>query len=216
MLSDGPSRRGVLDPGTTRLAPPAVDGRVVTMGRSAFPVRLRGRGRASHHRLPPPLTSRPDRNHAHDGLVAAFRGARAPGRQRESGRKTRNQPLFVAGHDSQTDRFPPHRPEPRRARATRGETVSRGLADAIIMTGDATGLSINVEDLKRVKSYIYETPVLIGSGVTIENAWDMLENSDGIIVGTGIKAEGITTNTVDQDRVCELVELRNRVLELRK
>jgi predicted TIM-barrel enzyme len=43
--------------------------------------------------------------------------------------------------------------------------------------------------------------VLIGSGLTLENAAELLAECDGAIVGTALKVDGITRNPVDPARV---------------
>jgi predicted TIM-barrel enzyme len=48
--------------------------------------------------------------------------------------------------------------------------------------------------------------VLIGSGLTVENAGDLLEIADGAIVGTSLKKDGQTENEVDPDRVKTMID----------
>jgi predicted TIM-barrel enzyme len=48
---------------------------------------------------------------------------------------------------------------------------------------------------------------LAGSGVNIENVATVLKIADGVIVGTALKHDGITTNAVDVDRVRALMEV---------
>src|SRR5947209_556899 len=50
------------------------------------------------------------------------------------------------------------------------DAVERGRADALIVTGSSTGSGTAVEDLRRVRSAVRGTPVLIGSGLTAETA----------------------------------------------
>ena len=86
------------------------------------------------------------------------------------------------------------------------ETVERARADGIIVSGVGTGSAPSIDDLKRVKDCVPETPVLIGSGANLENVTPLLEYADGIIVGTSIKRKGEVSNPVDVDRVRMLVE----------
>ena len=92
------------------------------------------------------------------------------------------------------------------------ETVSRGLADAVIVTGGATGEPVGIQELIKVKKAVPDTPVLAGSGVTYENLPDILKIADGIIVGTNVKIDGRTENRVDEERVRELVRVRGRIV----
>jgi len=89
------------------------------------------------------------------------------------------------------------------------DAVSRGLADAVIVTGGATGESISLDELDNVGKAVPDVPVLAGSGVSTENLGHILSRADGAIVGTGIKEEGRTENGVDETRVRALVEERN-------
>lgn len=65
--------------------------------------------------------------------------------------------------------------------------AERNLVDALIITGKATGLEVNLENLKKACKI---APVLAGSGVNLENARKIAEFCDGIIVGTYIKDRG--------------------------
>jgi hypothetical protein len=49
-------------------------------------------------------------------------------------------------------------------------------------------------------------PVLIGSGTTEANVRQLLEAADGVIVGTALKIDGITTNPVDPARAASFVK----------
>ena len=85
------------------------------------------------------------------------------------------------------------------------ETVLRGLADALIVTGSATGASASVDDVKTVSEAAPPgVPVLVGSGVDENNAERLLEYADGAIVGTSLKVDGIVSNPVDVHRVRRL------------
>ena len=88
------------------------------------------------------------------------------------------------------------------------DTYYRGLADALIVTGVVTGKDIDHDQLKSVKSAIPQVSVFAGSGVTVNNLAEVLQYGDGVIVGTSIKCDGITTNAVDPDRVHRLIRAR--------
>ncbi|MFW9993703.1 MAG: BtpA/SgcQ family protein [Candidatus Odinarchaeota archaeon] len=87
------------------------------------------------------------------------------------------------------------------------DTVYRGLADAVIVSGTRTGIAPDIERLKRVREAIPETPVLIGSGLTAGNAPDLLQFADGAIVGTSLKTDG----KVDVNKVKELVRVLSKI-----
>lgn len=90
------------------------------------------------------------------------------------------------------------------------ETLDRGLADGLIVSGPATGESTAPEQLRRVVDARDDTdpdaPVFVGSGVTPDNAADLLEVADGAVVGTAVKQGGETTNRVDSERAERLVD----------
>ena len=66
------------------------------------------------------------------------------------------------------------------------DTFDRGAADAVIITGERTGLPAKIENLQMLhKKKIH--PILIGSGVTSENVELFLPYADGAIVGSSLK-----------------------------
>jgi uncharacterized protein len=86
------------------------------------------------------------------------------------------------------------------------ETVSRAGADAIIVSGAATGKQTAMEDLKAAKAAARTIPVYAGSGVDAGNIRDVLEITDGAIIGTALKQGSVTANRVDEARVRALIE----------
>ena len=86
------------------------------------------------------------------------------------------------------------------------DCVSRGLADALIVTGDGTGKPVSVDILNQVRLSV-DAPLLIGSGLNQTNAKTLLPLSDGAIVGTSIKVDGKIHNPVDPERVRALVSM---------
>ncbi|WP_226040776.1 BtpA/SgcQ family protein [Natrinema sp. DC36] len=91
------------------------------------------------------------------------------------------------------------------------ETVERGNADGVIVSGSGTGVETPVAATERVTDALTEQddpgpPVFVGSGVTNETVDDYLEaGADGVIVGTALKRGGVTTDPVSQERVAALV-----------
>ena len=92
--------------------------------------------------------------------------------------------------------------------ASAEDTYHRGLADALIVTGAATGKSTDLDQLKTVKLTVPQASIFAGSGVTTDNLVEVLEYADGVIVGTSTKRDGVTTNEVDPDRVHALIKAR--------
>lgn len=73
--------------------------------------------------------------------------------------------------------------EPRSLHESALLACSKG-ADAIVVTGDASGDSPSVQHLREVSDC--DVPVLIGSGLDSENAATLLAECNGAIVGTSI------------------------------
>ncbi|MCP4292888.1 MAG: BtpA/SgcQ family protein [bacterium] len=63
----------------------------------------------------------------------------------------------------------------------------RGLADAVIVTGAATGSGANATDVETVREALPDCPILVGSGMTSATACDFFPQADGCIVGSSLK-----------------------------
>lgn len=90
------------------------------------------------------------------------------------------------------------------------DTAHRGLADGLIVTGQATGAAVDLEDLRRVASAVPDRRVFIGSGATAENIAALLKHAGGVIVGTSLKTDGKVTNPIDLDRARAFVRAAGR------
>ncbi len=86
--------------------------------------------------------------------------------------------------------------EPDIARAAK-DTAYRGLADALIVTGPATGEPTDLDHIRRVVQAVPDRRVFVGSGATAETAAELLTIAGGIIVGTAIKQDRRTENPID-------------------
>jgi membrane complex biogenesis BtpA family protein len=89
------------------------------------------------------------------------------------------------------------------------DTYYRGQADALIVTGAATGQATQLADIQNIKAAVPEARIFVGSGATTDTVSELLEYADGIIVGTALKRDGITHNAVDAERVRAFVEARS-------
>ncbi len=87
------------------------------------------------------------------------------------------------------------------------ETLGRGLADALVVSGTRTGSPPSLEELTRVRERVGPAPLLVGSGLDVTNARELLSVADGAIVGTSLKRDGLVTEPVDPARVRRLREL---------
>lgn len=88
------------------------------------------------------------------------------------------------------------------------DTVKRGLADGVIITGTATGAPIDPAMLARAhaQTLSHKVPLYAGSGVTEKNIATLLPYVDGVIVGTWLKEDGRIHAPVDVDRVRRIVQ----------
>lgn len=80
------------------------------------------------------------------------------------------------------------------------ETAYRGLADALIVTGPATGEKTSPEDLGSVRRAVPDRPLLVGSGARRDNIRAILDLADGVIVGSELKEDGRPERPVDPAR----------------
>uniref|UniRef100_UPI00398E56D4 uncharacterized protein F13E9.13, mitochondrial isoform X2 n=2 Tax=Pristiophorus japonicus TaxID=55135 RepID=UPI00398E56D4 len=85
------------------------------------------------------------------------------------------------------------------------------LSDGVILTGIATGEQANPEDLKDVKRAV-RIPVLVGSGVTVENMEQYMD-ADAMIIGSYFKKGGYWANELDSERINKFM---TKVHQLRK
>lgn len=86
------------------------------------------------------------------------------------------------------------------------DTIERGLADAVILSGWATGSPPNLEDLELASAAANGTPVLIGSGASWENIATLMQAADGVIVSSSLKRQGRIEQPIDPNRVSQFVE----------
>lgn len=86
------------------------------------------------------------------------------------------------------------------------DLIDRGLADGVIVSGQATGAPVDPDLLSTVSAAAGTHPVYIGSGLTVENAASLAPLCQGAIVGTAAKRGGDVRAPVDSDRVRRLVE----------
>ncbi len=85
-------------------------------------------------------------------------------------------------------------------------------ADVLIATGQRTGDATPIDEITGIKDHT-DLPVIIGSGITAENAAELLRAADGAIAGSSLKEDGLWWNPVDPNRVRQLMEV---VRSLRK
>ena len=84
------------------------------------------------------------------------------------------------------------------------DTFRRGLADVLVVSGEATGQAPSAERVARVHAAVPEAPLLLGSGLEAGNARALLGAARGALVGTSLKRGGRVEEPVDEARVAEL------------
>ena len=80
----------------------------------------------------------------------------------------------------------------------------RGLADALVVSGAETGAEPDAARLAIIRDALPDAPLLLGSGLTAQNAGAFAE-ADGAIVGTSVKEGGDVERPVDAARVAAVV-----------
>lgn len=86
------------------------------------------------------------------------------------------------------------------------DTIERGLADGVILSGWATGSPPNLEDLEIATAAAKGTPVFIGSGANWQNIAELMQAADGAIVASSLKRNGKITEPIDPISVSQFVE----------
>ncbi|MGB3295683.1 MAG: BtpA/SgcQ family protein [Phormidesmis sp.] len=85
------------------------------------------------------------------------------------------------------------------------DTIHRGLADGVILSGWATGQPPSEEDLELARAAAGKTPIFIGSGASIDNIAQLIRAADGVIVSSSLKRKGQIEQSIDPIRVREFI-----------
>lgn len=80
------------------------------------------------------------------------------------------------------------------------DTVKRGLADAVIVSGSGTGQPVDADLGSTIRHAVPETRVVIGSGADPGSLAALLEFADSVIVGSAVKIGGDARRPVDPAR----------------
>jgi uncharacterized protein len=92
------------------------------------------------------------------------------------------------------------------------DTIKRGHADAVIISGSGTGSSPDLNRLKTVRAAIGpDARLVVGSGATPGNLAELRDVADTVIVGSYTKQGGIPTNPVDPERARTMVDAARHV-----
>jgi uncharacterized protein len=80
------------------------------------------------------------------------------------------------------------------------------LSDGIIITGKSTGFEPNIEEIKQVKKSTI-LPVILGSGITVENIATFYPYADAFIIGSHFKDKGNWINKPDKERIMSFLQI---------
>lgn len=86
------------------------------------------------------------------------------------------------------------------------DLCQRGLVDSVIVSGEATGKATDLQELQIVKK-ASSAPVIIGSGMSLDNVESLMSYADGFIVGSYFKKDGIVTNHLDPQRISDFMKV---------
>jgi uncharacterized protein len=86
------------------------------------------------------------------------------------------------------------------------DTLHRGLADALIVSGSGTGRATDPGHVAAARAAAGgKAPVFVGSGVTARSMPEYLDHADGFIIGSAFKRDADPLHPVDVARVREVI-----------
>lgn len=104
--------------------------------------------------------------------------------------------------------------QPIRSGRSMQEDLQLGMqrCDAIVCTGEGTGIPTPIGKVQEFKSALKEFPVIVGAGVTIDSVGETYSVADGAIVGSWVKDNHDAYNPVNEQYV-ELIakHFRNQI-----
>ena len=86
-------------------------------------------------------------------------------------------------------------------------------ADAIVVTGQGTGMPTPVEKIRHFKTLLREYPLVIGAGLCAANIQEQLSFADGGIIGSAFKKDDDTMQCVERARVKKIMDIVRRYRE---
>jgi membrane complex biogenesis BtpA family protein len=91
------------------------------------------------------------------------------------------------------------------------DLVVRGLADAVLVTGEGTGRAVDLARLRAVRDAVKgRAPVLVASGATEATLGEIAPHCDGVIVGSTLRVGGVAGGAVDPGRAARFAEAFRR------
>lgn len=93
-----------------------------------------------------------------------------------------------------------------RSIAEQARDVAFFQADVVVATGLRTGHSVELSEIQQIREGS-QLPTIVGSGVTHQNAAEILSLADGAIVGVSFKDSGQMWDVTSVDRVKRLMDV---------
>ena len=90
----------------------------------------------------------------------------------------------------------------------------KSRCEAIVTTGDGTGIETPLDKLRQYKKLLAEFPLIVGAGVNSSNAYEQLMIADGAIIGSYFKPNGNTQLPVERNRVRTIMEIAKQVRKM--
>ncbi|MFT5238419.1 MAG: membrane complex biogenesis BtpA family protein [Flavobacteriaceae bacterium] len=78
------------------------------------------------------------------------------------------------------------------------------LSDGVIITGSQTGKTASTHELKILKANL-NFPIIVGSGITLDNVCSYLPICDAMIVGSYFKEDGYWENKLSSERIAKFM-----------
>lgn len=86
-------------------------------------------------------------------------------------------------------------------------------AEAVVVTGAGTGMETPLDKIRKFRSIVGEHPLVVGAGLTVDNAYEQLCISNGAIVGTSLKVDDNTRNPMDRAKVKDFMAVVRKARE---
>lgn len=95
------------------------------------------------------------------------------------------------------------------------EQIGSGFAafpiNGMLIGGPRAGLPPEASTLSKVRESFSDYPLILGSGATVSNVKQLLQHTDGVIVGTTIKKDGYLYNEIDYERAKDFISTAHQI-----
>lgn len=86
--------------------------------------------------------------------------------------------------------------------------------EAIVTTGDGTGIETPVDKLRRYKELLGKFPLIVGAGVNLVNTYEQLMIVDGAIIGSYFKPNGNTQLPIERSNIQNIMKIAKQVRKI--